>query len=430
MNIEEIKRVIVDQKEEIEDTFGKKRIIDREIPKAELIKSLEHPNILAVLGVRRCGKSILSHSLLKGRKYGYINFDDERVFGIEAKDLNKVLQAFYELYGTELEYLILDEIQNVPGWELFANRLRRTKKVILTGSNAKLLSGELATHLTGRYVDFTLYPFSFKEFLEFKGVEPDVYSTKSMAELNNALREYIKTGGFPEAYIFGRGIVTRIYEDIIHKDILVRYKIKNKKTFSDIARYLVSNFSCEFTFSKLKDIASIKNVHTAKNYAGYLESSYLILIVKRFTFKLKEQMLAPKKVYCIDTGIINSIAFKFSEDIGKLMENLVAVELHRRKSYYGEAEVYYWKDHQQREVDFVLKEGEAIKELIQVSYASSENDIKEREITALLKASQELRCKNLSVITWDYEGEIGKIKCKPLWKWLLGRQEDIKNSAI
>lgn len=419
MNLEELKRIIIDQKEEIEDTFKKKGIIERKMPKEELIRALEHPNILAVLGVRRCGKSILSHLLLKGRRYGYINFDDERVFGIEAKDLNKVLQAFYELYGTDMEYLILDEIQNVAGWELFANRLRRTKKVILTGSNAKLLSGELATHLTGRYVDFTLYPFSFKEFLELKGIKPDIYSTKSIAELKNALREYIKTGGFPEAHIFGRGIVTRIYEDIIHKDIILRYGIKNKKTFSDIARYLISNFSGEFTFGKLKDITSIKNVHTAKSYAGYLESSYLILIVKRFTFKLKEQMLAPKKVYCIDTGIINSIAFKFSEDIGKVMENLVAVELHRRKSYYGEAEVYYWKDYQQREVDFVLKEGEAIKELIQVSYASGESDIKEREITALLKASQELGCENMSVITWDYEGEIGKIKCKPLWKWLL-----------
>jgi predicted AAA+ superfamily ATPase len=169
----------------------------------------------------------------------------------------------------------------------------------------------------------------------------------------------------------------------------------------------------------LKNITDTKNVHTVKNYVEYLESSYLILPVKRFTFKLKEQMLAPRKVYCIDTGIINSIAFKFSEDIGKVMENLVAVELHRRKSYYGAAEVYYWKDHRQREVDFVLKEGDAIKELIQVSYASSENDIKEREITPLLKASEELNCGNPSIITWDYEGEIGKIKCTPLWKWLL-----------
>lgn len=419
MDIEEINRIILEQKEEVEDTFQKKRMVEREVPKEELSKSLKYPNILAILGVRRCGKSILCHMLLRGRKYGYINFDDERFFGIETKDLNKVLQAFYELYGTDLEYFILDEVQNVPGWELFANRLRRTKKVIVTGSSAKLLSGELATHLTGRYVDFTLYPFIFKEFLELKGVKPDVHSTKGMAEVKNALREYLKIGGFPEAYMIGRGITPRIYEDIIHKDIILRHGIKNKKTFSDVARYLISNFSGEFTFGKLKNITGIKSLHTVKNYVGYLESSYLILTVKRFTFKLKEQLLAPRKVYCIDTGIINSMAFKFSEDFGKLMENLVAVELHRRKSYHGAAEVYYWKDYQQREVDFVLKEGDKVNELVQVSYASGENDINEREVTALVKASKELRCKNLSIITWDYEGEIEKIKCKPLWKWLL-----------
>ncbi len=419
MDIEEIKRIIIDQREEIKDIFEMKRIIERKIPKEELSKSLEYPNILAILGVRRCGKSILSHMLLKELKYGYINFDDERIFGIEAKDLNNILQAFYELYGTDLEYLILDEIQNVHGWELFANRLRRTKKVILTGSNAKLLSGDLSIHLTGRYVDFTLYPFFFKEFLEWKGMEPDIYSTKSLAEIKNALKEFIKIGGFPEAYLFGRGMTVRIYEDIIYKDIILRYRIKNKKTFSDLARYLISNFSSEFTFTKLKNITAIKNVHTVTDYVEYLESSYLILIVKRFSFKLKEQVLAPKKVYCIDTGIINSMAFKFSEDTGKVMENLVAIELHRRKSYFGAAEVYYWKDHQQREVDFVIKKGETIKELIQVSYASNKNEIKDREIKALLKASEELRCQNLNIITWDYEGEIGKIKCLPLWKWLL-----------
>jgi predicted AAA+ superfamily ATPase len=421
MDIEELKRIISDQKEEIKEISKKKRLIERDVPKERLVKSLYHPNILAILGVRRCGKSILSHMLLDVQKYGYINFDDERIYGIEAKDLNKILQAFYEIYGSDLEYLILDEIQNVPGWELFANRLRRTNRVILTGSNAKLLSGELATHLTGRYLDFTLYPFSFNEILKFKELNPDIYSTKGIAEIKNALKEYIKIGGFPEAQILGREIVSRIYEDIIYKDIISRYGIRNKKSFSEIAKYLISNFSGEFTFRKLKNVTTIKNVRTVKNYVGYLESSYLLLVIQRFSFKLKEQMMAPRKVYCIDTGIINSIAFKFSEDSGKMMENLVAIELDRRKSYFGAEDVYYWKDHLQREVDFVLKEkeGEAIKELIQVSYASSEDDIKEREIKALLKASEDLRCKNMTIITWDYEGEISKIKCLPLWKWLL-----------
>ncbi len=430
MDIEEIKRIIIDQKEEIEDTFKKKKIIEREIPKEELSRSLEYPNILAILGVRRCGKSILSHMILKGQAYGYINFDDERVFGIEAKDLNKVLQAFYELYGINIEYFILDEIQNVPGWELFSNRLRRTKKVILTGSNAKLLSGELATHLTGRYVDFTLYPFSFREFVELKGIKPDIYSTKSIAEIKNALKEYVRLGGFPEAHIFGRELVSRIYGDIIYKDIISRYEIRNRRSFSELARYLISNFSSEFSFRKLSEVTSIKNIHTVKDYVGYLESSYLLLVIEKFSFKLKEQLIAPRKVYCIDTGIINTIAFKFSEDIGRIMENLVAVELHRRRSYFGTEDVHYWKDHQQREVDFVLKKGETINGLIQVSYASSAGEIKEREIKALLKASEELGCGNLSIITWDYEGEIGKIKCLPLWKWLLQKLQNCSGKGF
>lgn len=421
MDIEYIKRIIVDQKEEIEETFGKKTIIEREIPIEELIKFLEHPNILAVLGIRRCGKSTLSHLLLRGRDYGYINFDDERISGIDAKDLNMILQAFYELHGNELEYFILDEIQNVQGWELFANRLRRTKRVIVTGSNAKLLSGELATHLTGRYVDFILYPFSFREFLILKNLEPDIHSTKGIADLKVSLKEYIKIGGFPEAHIFGREIMSRIYSDIIYKDVIVRHRIRNHKTFSELAKYLISNFSREITYSKLKNITDIKNVHTIKNYTRFLESSYLLIFINKFSFKLKEQMLAPKKVYCIDTGMIYSIAFKFSEDTGRLMENLVAVELVRRKSQSGIPEIFYWKDYQQREVDFVLKEGEKIIELIQVSYASDKNDIDEREIKSLQKASLELRCKKLTLITWDFEGEIGDIKCVPLWKWLVIR---------
>jgi len=150
MNLEEIKRIIVDQGEEMNEIFERERIIGRDIPRDELMKFIEHSNILAILGVRRSGKSIFSHLLLQGKKFGYVNFDDERFAGLEAENLNNVLQAFYELYGTDLEYLILDEIQNIPGWELFANRMRRTKKVIITGSNARLLSGELATHLTGR----------------------------------------------------------------------------------------------------------------------------------------------------------------------------------------------------------------------------------------------------------------------------------------
>ncbi len=427
MNVEEIKKIIIDQKEELTYIYKNEKIIDRQIPHEKLTTYLKHPNILTILGPRRCGKSIFSTMMYKDKKYGYINFDDERIANISTTDLNLVLQGFYELYGQDIEYIILDEIQNVNSWEFFANRLRRTKKIIITGSNSQLLSGELSTHLTGRHIDFTLYPFSFNEYLTFhdkKYSSKDLYSTKKTADIMNNLNEYIKIGGYPEVYKFGKTMLVRTYEDIIHKDILLRYNIKNTKTFSEIAKYLVTNFSKEITYRKLKDISLIKNVHTIKNYVDYLSNAYLIIILERFSFKLKKQTIAPKKVYCIDTGIINSVAFRLSENTGRLMENLVCIELLRKKSYYRpELEIYYWKDHQQREVDFVLKTGSKVDELIQVTNVSSREEIEKREITSLIRAGEELNCKNLVLITWDLDDEIVtdniKIRCIPLWKWLI-----------
>ena len=427
MNTEEIKKIITDQKEEIDEIFQKEKIIPRNLPEEELTNFLKHPNILTITGARRSGKSVLSTQLLKGKKHGYINFDDERIINIESKDLNNVLQAFYELYGPDVEYFILDEIQNIKGWELFANRLRRTKKIVLTGSNSKLLSGELATHLTGRHIDFTLYPFSFKEYLTFFNIKPtkeDFYSTKKIVEIKKHLKNYIQLGGYPEVYKFGKPMLVRTYGDIIQKDILLRYNIKNKKTFRELARYLVSNFSNEITYRKLKDVVSIKNDHTLKNYVDYLSTSYLTFTLERFSFKLKNQIIAPKKIYCTDTGMINSIAFRFSENSGKMLENLVAIELLRRKSYWQrDLEVYYWKDHQQREVDFVLKNGPKIEKLIQVTHVSEKDEIDKREIESLIRASNALKCKNLLLITFDYDDEINmgdtNIRCMPIWKWLL-----------
>lgn len=425
MNIEEIKRVIVSQKEETEEVFKKEKIIEREHENLE--RFLKYPNILAVLGIRRCGKSVFSLNIFKDEKFGYINFDDERIAELGAKDLDKVLQSFYELYGSDLENIILDELQNIAGWELFASRLRRTKKVIITGSNSKLLSGELATHLTGRYIDFTLFPFSFREFLTYEGFafeKQDIYSTKKVSEIKRKLNSYIEVGGFPEAHKFGKRIISRIYEDILNKDILRRYNIKYKKTFKEMTKYLITNFSSEITFSKLKSIFNINDVHTLKNYVDYLASAYLIFILERFSFKLKQQAIAPKKVYCIDTGIANTISFRASQNSGKLMENLIAIELFRRKSHWHDNwEIYYWKDHQQREVDFVIKEKNRIKQLIQVCYDVRDYNVKERELKALIKASKELKCDTLNVITWDYESEEKlngkKIKFIPLWKWML-----------
>ncbi|MFH1376357.1 MAG: ATP-binding protein [Candidatus Woesearchaeota archaeon] len=422
MQLEILKRIIEDQRRELEKKFSEEKIVERELIDYEK-KYLKYPNILAILGVRRSGKSIFSLILSKELKqnFAYINFDDERLINVKTSDLNKILEAFYEMYG-DIDLVVLDEIQNVTGWELFATRLRRSKKVIITGSNSKLLSGELATHLTGRYIDFVLYPFSFKETLSFK---PNIYATEDRAKIRREFNKYLHGSGFPEFAKFGSNMVVRIYEDIINKDCLRRYAIEKKGTFRELSSYLISNFSSEFTYSKLSKIFNIKDPHTIKNYVNYLKEAFLIIVLERYSNKLKQQIIAPKKVYSVDHGFCNFVSFRLSKDNGKLFENIVVIELLRRKFKNDKinTEVYYWKDHQQNEVDFVVKEGLKIKELIQVCYDIESENTKSREIKSLLKASIELKCNNLVIITNDKDGEERingkKIKYISLWKWLL-----------
>lgn len=425
----DIKGIIREQREELEHAEKDQHLVARE-GLEEAKKALRHPNILAVLGIRRCGKSIFSYLLAKEKVFGYINFDDERLIGLKPEDLNKILESFYELYG-DIEYIVLDELQNIKGWELFVNRLRRTKKVIVTGSNSRLLSGELATHLTGRHLDMTLFPFSFREMLRYKKVdeftEGKGYTTKEKAELLRELREYLEFGGFPEVAKFGKNIIAKIYEDIITKDILLRYQIKKKEDLKKLAKYLTTNAGSEYSYSKLAKILGIKHIATISNWISYLENAYLLFKVDRFAYKLKQQFTAPKKVYCIDSGAMSAIGFRFSENIGHIMENVVFIELKRMKEKENEIEIYYWKDHQQHEVDFVIKKQEKIEQLIQVSCCERREEVEERRIRALLKAGKELKCKNLRMITWDYEAvdsdDGRRIDCIPLWKWLLDKAE-------
>lgn len=424
MDVEVLKQVIESQREEIEEKFATEAIIERD--GLALAKSyLLFPNILVILGVRRSGKSIFSILLSKElkQKAAYINFVDERLISLKTGDLNKVLQAFYELYG-DIAFIILDEIQQVYGWELFANRLRRTKKVIITGSDSKLLSGELATHVTGRHIDFVIYPFSFKETMRFK---TNVYSTREIAVAKSELKKFVESSGFPEFKKFGKQIVREIYDDIVTKDCIQRHGIRDEKSFRELASYLVSNFSLEFSYSKLAKIVGLKDTNTAKNYVQYLQEAYLLAVIERFSPKLKQQIIAPKKAYCIDQGFCNFISFNLSKNIGRLYENVVCIELLRKKSKNPDIEIYYWKDHQQNEVDFVAKNKTKIGQLIQVCFDISNPKTKQREIRSLLKAAKELKCKNLLVLTADYEGtenhkEFGqkqKIQFTPTWKWLL-----------
>ncbi len=427
MQINQLKKIIIDQKEELEEVIKKDNIIDRDIDLNKIQKYLAHPNIVVITGVRRCGKSTLSVSAMKNKKFGFLNFDDNALAGFTVDDFDKLLQAFYELFGNDLEYFIFDEIQNIQGWELFVAKLRRTKKIIITGSNAHLLSGELATHLTGRHISLTLFPFSFKEYLRFHKIKikkNDLFSTAKIANINKHLDDYIRKGGFPEVYKFGTEMAMNIYDDILTKDILLRHNVKHKKALKELSNYLISLFGNEFTYSKLTKIFEIKNVHTVKNYVDYITDSFLLSSLNRFSYKLKQQHIAPKKAYSVDTGIITELAFQFSPNMGSVIENVVFLELMRQKYYKQEKkEIFYWQDAYHREVDFILKKGTKIIELIQVSYGLENYDTKIREIRSLLKGSEGLKCNNLTIITRNDEGEKkvnGKtIKIIPLYKFLL-----------
>ncbi len=421
-----IKQAIIDQKAELENVFRTEKIIPRE--NLEIYGKLPGSDQIKVItGPRRAGKSVFCLQLLQGREFAYANFDDENLAGLRKEDLNLVLQAFYEIHGKP-EFLFLDEVQNVEGWELFVNRLKRSGfNIIVTGSNARLLGRELATHLTGRHFALELFPFSFREFLEYFGFEPGdaPLTTEKTAQIRRELERYISIGGFPETYKEPdpRRYLSSLYTSILTRDILLRHRVKYIKALRELSHYLLTNFSCRMTSTKLKNVFGFKSVHTAQNYFSFLEESYLVLQIEKFSFKAKEKSIAPRKVYAIDTGLIKSLAGRGSVDMGRLYENLVAVELFRRMSREPDLEIYYWQDYSGKEVDFVLKKGASVVELIQVCLDLEDYNVRAREFKSLVRAGRELKCSEMLVITSERNG-IEKFRGKtirlvPLWQWLL-----------
>ncbi|PXF62079.1 MAG: hypothetical protein C4B59_00220 [Candidatus Methanogaster sp.] len=421
MNKRQLKEIVVQQREELK---RKDRGIERENLE-EIGRYLKIPHVFIISGVRRSGKSTLLTQIMSewfDHEFYYLNFEDERLISFSAEDdFDLLYQVFLELYG-EQKTFFFDEIQNVFGWERFVRRMyERDKKFVITGSNARLMSRELATHLTGRHLAKEIYPFSFREFLRLNDAEPGEnfeYITEERAKITKHLSQYVEDGGFPEYLRYGeKEILHRLFGDILFRDILVRYGIRETKTFQEIANYLMANVSNTISYNRLKNIFNLGSVNTVKNYAEYLESSFLIFFVDRFSYSGGVRHASPKKVYCVDTGLRNVVSFKFSEDIGRAIENLVFIELKRRSS---QTEIYYWKN--RGEVDFVIKNGMKVEELIQVCYSINE-ETEKREVSALVDAMDEFGLNKGLIITDDTERdeEIGgrRVIFMPLWKWLL-----------
>ncbi len=360
-----------------------------------------------ITGVRRCGKSTFLNQLLKKQKKGYyLNLEDPRLEGFELSDFNKAEIVLNEIYGHGGIYFF-DEIQNIEKWEKFVRYLiDKKEKVVITGSNASLLSRELGTKLTGRHLQLELFPFSYPEFLGLKKKKPSV----------DSFAEYFNLGGFPE-YLKTENpaILQELLSDIVLKDIAIRFGIKNSNMLNKIVIYLISNAGKEFSYNSIKKMLEIKSVQSVIDYIFYLENAYLIFTIPRFSYSYKQQLLNPKKVYSIDNGFSNSNSTSFSKDKGKMLENMAFLGLRRKYQ-----RIFYFQD--KAECDFIIKEKEKITKAIQVCFDFNE-ETKVREIKGLVSALRYFNLKEGLILTYNQEDEFflegKKIILKPLWKWLI-----------
>lgn len=385
-----------------------------------------------VIGVRRSGKSTLCYNALtrKGEKFAYVNFDDERLIHLTADDLNSVLEALYKING-DFNYLFIDEIQNIPEWYLFVNRLlRKQMHVIITGSNAKLLSGELATHLTGRHHSISLYPFSFAEYCDVKEIDTRSKSTKAVAMRRAAFDEYMRQGGFPELQFIGddRDYIDGLVNNILTRDIEQRFKIKHTSAFEQLSYHLLNIAPAIVVDKALQETFSFKSRHTSKNYVSYLKQAYLLVGLRKYSAKSKLRIVG-EKIYPIDVALMNKREEAFAgENLGWRLEAIAYLELLRRYKSQG-FDIYYYSE-RYGECDFVVCDGNKALLAVQVSYDISNPKTRKREIAGLVLAAKKTGCKKLLLLTdhqyEDVTHEGYDIAIRPAYDYLLQKDSFIK----
>lgn len=415
---ESLRQIVSKQKAELlfNQNFVPRESLD------EILKWFSDNRVLLLTGIRRCGKSTLLKELMeKTSEWGYVNFEDERFLNFQATDFELLNEVLMEIYGP-IKIYFFDEIQNIARFETFVRRLQdEGKKVVITGSNASLLSKEFGTRLTGRYKSFEVYPFSFREFLIFKGIKvdpADFYVLDKKILLIKFFREYLLSGGLPE-YLKNKDndYIKTVYENILYKDVIARYSIKRQKIIKELVNLLNTNVSLSFTYNSLKKTLGLGNAITVKEYISYFVNSYLFFEMLKFSYSLKAQLNYPRKIYLIDSAFNQICGAVFSENKGRILENLVFLELKRRNK-----DVYYYTE--QKECDFVVKNG---MEAIQVCYALNKENEK-REIGGLLEAMNAFKLKKGLILTFEQAEEKivenKNIVVKPVWKWLLESKSD------
>ena len=366
--------------------------------------ALSENYILIITGIRRCGKSTLMHQISQQLKkqIAYFNFEDPRIFGFEKKDFSKL----NEVLGDKTDYYFFDEIQNIEGWEVFIRHLHDQNKVIcLTGSNASLLSKELGTRLSGRHLIIELFPFSFLEYCSYK--KKDANPT--------TFEKYIAEGGFPDYLkIKQKEYLQQLLKDLVYRDIIVRHGIRNDKLVMDILLFLIWNVGKEYSLNSIRKVFGVGSTNSVADYVRWFEDAYLLFSVPRFSWSLKSVAINPKKVYTIDPAFAQANSLSFSEDKGRLLENIIYLELRRKFK-----EIYYFRE--KGECDFVVKEGKKVKLLLQVCSAVTTDNMP-REVDGLIEAMDYFKLKEGFIVTLNQRDTLlksdKKIELIPAEEWI------------
>ncbi len=411
-----LKRIIFEQQENC------KRLVQDSIPRHIDEEWLTTTEILIMTGIRRCGKSVLLQQLrdkLEEKDF-FFNFDDERLVNFKLEDFATLQECFFELFGEQHTYYF-DEIQNIPGWETFVRRLyNEGNKVVVTGSNARMLSKEMGTHLTGRYISVEVYPFSFAEYLQLEHIElsqKDFYLTANRSKLLAHFQTYLEKGGFPKYLQTGSvRYLSSLYESIIFRDVMARNGLTNDKEIQELAFYLASNATKRVTYNSLGKIVGIRHPETIKNYLEYIQQTYMIFQLLKYAPSVKTQVLSPKKVYFIDNAIVSRMGFNATDNVGVKLENMVFIELKRRG-----CDLFYHAD--KKECDFVVREGVRITQAYQVTVRMDDEKTRKREIEGLQEAMDAYDLREGYIITMEEREELtvcGKaIHVVPAWEWML-----------
>lgn len=376
-----------------------------------------------ITGPRRAGKSVFSLLLLRGKRFAYLNFDDDKL--LKEFDEEHIMQVLKEVYS-DYDYLLLDEPQNLPNWDLWVSKLyRRGYNLIITGSNSNLLSSEMASLLTGRYLSIEILPFSLRETLEYRKSNFNPALPEDKADFMLQVEDYFHYGGYPEI-INNRDItesyLKTLFDSIIMKDIVRRYKVRKVEELYQFATYMISIFTSPFTYSSITEELGLSSKTTVQKFCTYLKNCYLFFYLPRYNHKLKLMQKAPQKVYIVDNGFLSSSAFQISENKGRLLENLVLLEFIRRKYEIGK-NLFYYRNQSDKEVDFVVRENNVVRQLVQVCWDMSNPKTQKREIGSLMACAKDFPNGELFVITWNEQKEITMnakiIHVIPYYKWCL-----------